>query len=297
MKTCFKVFVALMFSALVFGTVAVAEIAPFEYSFVEPTANDLTLEDAVAIADAYFSSHSDRVVIHHEDVSQYERTTSFIRIAQEGEPMYCWVVAYNDGTHMLSGYGFVGMVIVNSPDGRIIDYCSDSYWKCFADWESASIFEDRSYSEIYGAIDMIALPQANRVKHIMPDMYTIREEEALKIANQLVAGYQHIAEDDVKLEYSISMWLDQDLLVSDHPIWRIQYIHYQDSVGETLIQDRLQYTVAVYAHTGTVWYVIDHISNQVVYANHSGCHMPILEESFEPSEWLLSNYDILFGTP
>lgn len=297
MKICFRAFVVLMFSILVLGTVAVAEITPFKYSFVEPTANDLTLEDAMVIADAYFSSHSNRVVIHHEDVSQYERITSFIRIAQEDEPMYCWVVAYNDGTRMLSGYGFVGMVIVNSPDGRIIDYCSDSYWECFADWESALIFEDRSCPEIFGAIDTIALPQANRVKHVMPDMYTIREEEALRIANQLVAGYQHIAEGDVKLEYSISMWLDRDLLVSDHPIWHIQYIRYQDSEVEVPIPEHLQYTVAIYAHTGTVWYVIDHISNHVVYADHSGCHMPIIEESFEPSEWQFSNYGMLFSTP
>lgn len=292
-----KVFLMLVCVTLFLGTVAVAEIVPFDYTFAVPTATDLTKEEAEAIADAYFSSCSDRIVIDKEDITQYEKATNFIRIAQPGKPMYCWVVAYNDGNSMLSRYGFVGMVIVSSPDGRIVEYCSDSYWEYFADWESALVSKQRSSAEVWGAIDLIALPEGNRVKHIMPDMHTIREAEALKIANQLVAGYQRTAINDVMLNYDISSCLDRDLLVSDYPIWHFQYIRYQDTKTETPVLGQLEYTVAIYAHTGDVWYVIDHTSSQVIYADHSCCHLPIAEESFEPTEWQLSNFSLLFSTP
>ena len=291
-----RVVVIIILVSLFCGSVAVAEIEPFEYSFATPNADDLTREEAETISDAYFSNRSDRIVILNEDITKYDKTTNFIRIVQKDEPMYCWVVAYNDGKRMLSGYGFVGLVIVSSPDGRIVDYCSDSYWECFAEWESALIAEKKR-SEIWGAIDLIALPNENRIKHVLPDMYTIHETEALSIAHQLVAGYQHIAENDVELNYSISIWLDRDLLVSEHPIWHIQYIRYQDAQVETPIPNQLHYTVTLYAHTGSVWYVIDHMSNQALYADHTGCHMPITEETFEPAEWQLSDYSILFRTP
>lgn len=290
-----KTFFTFVFVILLLSTIAAAEVFPFDYTFAVPSSADLTKEEAEAIADTYFSSHSDRIVIYHEDVAQYEKTTNFIRIAQQNGPMYCWAVAYNDGNNMYARYGFVGMVIVSSPDGRIVDYCSDSYWECFADWESVLTSTARSSAEIWGAIDLIALPEGNRVKHVMPDMYTIREEEALKIANQLVAGYQRIAANDVKLDFDISATLDRNLLVSEYPIWSFRYVCYQDTQTETRVPSYLQYTVAIYAHTGNVWYVIDHMSNQVIYADHSCCHLPLSEEDFEPAEWQLSDYELLFG--
>lgn len=291
-----KIKVFAIFACVIFmlGTIATAEITPFDYTFSIPTSADLTKEQAEAIADAYFSSKSDRIVIYHEDITQYEKATNFIRIARQGEPMYCWVVAYNDGKNVWSGYGFVGMVIVSSPDGRIVEWCSDYYLTCFNSWNSTLVSNQRSLAEALGARDLIALPSECRFKHVMPDINSIREEEALKIANRLVAGYQHIAEDDVELKYDIACWLSRDLLVTDVPFWTFRYTRYKDIPSETPILEQMQYTVVLYAHTGSVWYVIEHPEDKVIYADLSYCNLPLSEESFDPYEWEYSNYRLLF---
>ena len=292
-----KTLVTFMFVVLFLCSIASAETIPFEYTFAVPTSADLTKEEAESIADAYFSSHSNRIVYFHEDISQYVKATNFIRIARQDGPMYCWVIAYNDGKNMATDYGFVGLIIVSSPDGRIVEYSSDPYWEYFAAWESALVSKARSSAEVWGAIDLIALPEENRVKHVMPDMYTIREEEALKIANRLVAGYQHIAVDDIKKKFHITAWLDRNLLVSDYPIWNFRYMSYLDTKEEDAVLGRMEYTMAIYAHTGDVWYVIDHTTGRVIYADHTYCHMPLSEESFEPDEWKFQHYSLLFGSP
>lgn len=290
-----KTLLAFVLAVLLAGAAALAEIAPFEYTFAVPAASDLPREEAVVIADAYFASRSDRVRIDQEDVAQYEKAVNFIRIAGQGGPVYCWAVAYQDGQHMTTGYGFAGMVLVSSPDGRILAASSDPYWETFAGWEKALTGGKRSSADVWGAIDLIALPEGNRTGHVLPDLHSIREEEARQIANRLVAGYQRVAEADVEMDYDVTVSLQRDLIVSDHPIWRLQYMRWQDTGTEDRAAGRLQYTVALYAHTGGVWYVIDHLSGQVMETDHSGCRLPLAQDAFTPAEWQLSDYSLLFG--
>ena len=170
MKT--KVFILFVFIILLAGTSSLAEIDPFDFSFAVPTAEDLTKEDAENIADAYFSSHSKRILYYHEDIAQYEKATNFIRIVQNGDPLYCWVVAYNTGKGTMYDMGFAGMVIISSPDGRIVDYTSASYFEALGAWDESALLTDHlSPAEITAMVDAIALPEGNRVKSIMPDLW------------------------------------------------------------------------------------------------------------------------------
>jgi len=77
-------------------------ITPFYYSFATPTADDLSKEEAESIADAYFSEHSDRIFVYHEDIAQYQKVTNFIRKVQNDQVTYCWVIAYNNGESLYS---------------------------------------------------------------------------------------------------------------------------------------------------------------------------------------------------
>lgn len=293
-----KIFVLFMLTLMLWSSVTLAygsdKITPFEYSFAVPTADDLTKEEAEAIADAYFSQHNDRILLYHEDISQYQKATNFIRRVQNEQVTYCWVVAYNDGVFVSSTNGFIGMVIISSPDGRILDNASDyycTYGECFADWKKA--FSSRSEAEVYGMIDLIALPADNRVKHLLPDMNTIREEEALQIANRLVSGYRRTKAEDVHLDYDITITLEQNLLISDYPFWLVQYVKYPDSPEDKV--NLYHYTIAVYAHTGTLWYVIDRPAKKVIYADYTYCNLPLTEDSFSPAEWELTDAHFLFA--
>lgn len=149
-------------------------------------------------------------------------------------------------------------MIVSSPDGRILDSATDYpclYWICFSDWDDVLVSKTRSTAEVYGMLDLIALPANNRVKHLLPNMNTIREEEALQIANQLVAGYQHIKEEEVSNNHNIIITLEQNLLISDYPFWKVRYTKfYSDDENDSPFN---HYTITIYAHTGTVWYTID----------------------------------------
>lgn len=277
--------------------IASAEIPPLDYTLAVPGAHDLTMEEAEAIADSYFQRHNDRFFINHEDLSQFQKSTHFIRVVQQNEPLYCWVVAYNDNNLMWANYGFAGMVVISSPDGRVVHYSTNSYWETFGNWDTALTSNRKSSAEVWGAIDLIALPEDNRIRHVIPDMYTIHEEEATAIANQLVAGYQHISLDDVSIDYEFSVWLDRDLLVSDYPIWHFQYMYSPIATDENSPQKQLHYSITIYAHTGTVWYVIDEMTDQVIYADHSYCHSSLSEDSFDPYEWKYSHYSLLFNEP
>lgn len=72
-----KIFVLFMLTLMLWSSVTLAygsdKITPFEYSFAVPTADDLTKEEAEAIADSYFSQHNDRILLYHEDISQYQK--------------------------------------------------------------------------------------------------------------------------------------------------------------------------------------------------------------------------------
>ena len=273
-------------------------ITPFYYSFATPTADDLSKEEAESIADAYFIEHSDRIFVYHEDIAQYQKVTNFIRKVQNDQVTYCWVIAYNNGESLYSFYGFIGMVIVSSPDGRILDSATDYpclYWICFSDWDDVLVSKTRSTAEVYGMLDLIALPANNRVKHLLPNMNTIREEEALQIANQLVAGYQHIKEEEVSNNHNIIITLEQNLLISDYPFWKVRYTKfYSDDENDSPFN---HYTITIYAHTGTVWYTIDCPAKKVLYVDYTYCNLPLSQESFEPDEWQLTDAHLLFATP
>jgi len=257
---CIALFVAISF--------AETGISPFEYSFIAPTDEDMTQEEAIRIADAYYSNYSDRFLRNSKDISTYEKTCHFIRITRNDAPVYCWAVAYNDGLNMTTLYGFAGIIIISSPDGRILDFCDDDYWQCFNNWETALHSSSISAAEIYAKIDSIALPEDNRTKHIMPDMNVISEREAIQIACRLIASYEHISENDILYDFCITIVLKRDLVVSDYPIWYVTFNRYIDNGTETSDIAWSQYTVAIYAHKGTIWYAIDHVANSLIAANH-----------------------------
>lgn len=288
-----RVLTTLLLVMLFLFTRASAEITPFMYIFSTPSPSDLSQQAAEMIADNYFHEKGSQI----EDIQQYVKTTHFIRMETSDGFHYCWVVAYNDGTRMSSNYGFVGMVIISSPDGRIIDFSTGNYFEAFSRWEPALKEKYNSTAVIWGIVDLIALPEDNRIKHILPDMYTIQEEEATSIGHQRVAGYQNIATTDIQYKYNTTITLTQNLLVSKYPIWKIQYISYKAETQEVREMDKLHYTVAIYAHNGEVWYVIDQVSQTVLYADHSYCNLPLSEENFESTEWMLEDWHLLWQNP
>lgn len=274
-------------------SISKADISPFEYSFVAPTDADLSQADAIRIADAYYSNH----IVQYggeRDISICEKTCHFIRVVRNDMPFYCWIVAYNDGMNMNSCYGFAGMIIVSSPDGRILEFCDEDYNQCFKDWGTTTFHEINTVN--YGKIDLIALPGDNRVMHIMPDMNVISEREAKQIACRLIASYEHVLEDDILNDFVVSISLKRDLAVSDYPIWYFTYGRYVDNGTETPDIAWSQYTVAIYAHTGAIWYAIDHVHQSVMLADHSLCHIPINQNCFTPADWRYLNFELLFGT-
>ena len=288
---------------------AVADIVPFDYTFTVPTSSDISQEEAEKIADAYFATVSDRIIFQHEDISQYKKAVNFIRIQGQDQPMFCWAIAYNDGVYKYLHNGFAGMILINSPEGRILGYyCNtttgpEDYVNLFSKWEayltSTSQKDDthkaRSRIEALGMIDLLALPEDNRIKNVFPDLHMISEEEAMDIANRLIAGYQHITTEDVESHYRIQIELNRDLAVSDYPIWKFSYTPFEELSEGNYVYSPQQYTIAIYAHTGTVWYVIDHHTNEVITADHSYCKIPIEKKEFSPYAWEKSYFGLLFG--
>lgn len=286
-------FICFFIVLLIFVT-AEAEIEPFDFSFAVPLSTDMKKEEAEEIADNYFQKHGDRVLLYQEDITSYEKVTSFIRVAHDNEPTYCWVVAYNDGKFMNYYYGFAGIVIISSPDARVIAFSDESYLQAFKNWSLPDVSDPLANVVTNGMLDLLVLPNENRMKHILPDMNVIKGEEALKIADRLVAGYQQVAEHDVYCMYDINARLCRDLAVLDYPTWIFQYCRFKDICTEIPVIDHLEYVIALYAHTGNVWYVVDVENKKAIYVDNSFCNLPVKEEELEPGDWESLYYCYLF---